>query len=818
MSESEYDFFLSNHRRDIACLADADRSVRKAALARLETACSAALSRGFLPVFFSELLHVPLTRLFSDPNDRIRESAVDLASVIISSESGALNQTSANLISAITLRIKQGSEQVEELRVKFGTLLSNLLIRLNSPYSSEVIDATTKLIGDPCPEVKKSGTDLVILMTQKTTIRSESLVHALAYCLKHQHWRVRLGCLHALESLIAGPVPEEALIAVSFLTEDRQPQLREALARCYSTWLQQSGWKGEKAVLDDQTGGYVVVDTAIDSHSSVSEAAALFPSGSRSLWSSKPLNWEQRCLFGLLCLTGVEEDTVASHARDCLAGVIQVLHQGVDHESVGLQARLVDIISPAISKGSLIQTRLLQLFTTLPTLLPFLSHSTRLHALFRQSLKSKKPLITLSLIPLGAEWLSEIISLSCESEFMSLSAHLVASSGLADLALPIFRGQVNAFAAGGNWASVDSCLEGFLGGLLEATTSGTASVSRDPALASTCVLDLLSELVDRAPRKGITKGVESVARVLLSGHLQGTDRDRLMSILLTTESPSLLADNLTDKFFESEMQARSGIRAVHAVSLLLRFSPLSVVERQLPMALKVLSSVESIEGRADALEVCHEVIGRLSSSTTLLKQILDCVVLPNLAWKPGNANSKIRKAGLVCFHDIVTAGNSNQPEIASEILSNSLPVLRSCLDDSWVPDNRYIGVLILKGLLELVQGSAVPVRDIYPELLKRLDDSQDPIRVVAAKGIGILCRQEISRSTLEYIARALLVHLDDASGTVSGAVADAVLLAVSQKTGDLWLQEVKAAEARATRVRRYGELAGAIEGVLGGVI
>ena len=59
-----------------------------------------------------------------------------------------------------------------------------------------------------------------------------------------------------------------------------------------------------------------------------------------------------------------------------------------------------------------------------------------------------------------------------------------------------------------------------------------------------------------------------------------------------------------------------------------------------------------------------------------------------------------------------------------------MPVIKSSLDDNWSPDNRLAGIYVVTEILKNLHGCVTgdELREIYPELLKRLDDSNDTIR------------------------------------------------------------------------------------------
>ncbi len=120
----------------------------------------------------------------------------------------------------------------------------------------------------------------------------------------------------------------------------------------------------------------------------------------------------------------------------------------------------------------------------------------------------------------------------------------------------------------------------------------------------------------------------------------------------------------------------------------------------------------------------------------------------------------------------------------SEILSSALlsdgsglPTLKSCLADDDAA-TRHMATLLLGDSLALLRGSldAETGRSLYHEALKRLDDSNDAVRVTACTAIAHLSAAppdpaDAWRGTpVEYILDTLLLHLDDPSQAVQAAV------------------------------------------------
>merc|ERR1711907_705768 len=115
---------------------------------------------------------------------------------------------------------------------------------------------------------------------------------------------------------------------------------------------------------------------------------------------------------------------------------------------------------------------------------------------------------------------------------------------------------------------------------------------------------------------------------------------------------------------------------------------------------------------------------------------LEGVLIPNCIWKAGQSNNKIRKGGMVCIHALLKK-HLVSPAALNATFSDLLPILKSCLDDSWSPDNRMIACLVLACLLSDMQAeiSADQLREVYPDII--IDDDVDALDVnPSAKQIG----------------------------------------------------------------------------------
>jgi len=189
--------------------------------------------------------------------------------------------------------------------------------------------------------------------------------------------------------------------------------------------------------------------------------------------------------------------------------------------------------------------------------------------------------------------------------------------------------------------------------------------------------------------------------------------------------------------------------------------------------------------------------------------VLSEVLIPNCAWRAGQSNNKIRKGGMVCIHQLFQR-RLLEPSAVNAAFSDLLPILKSCLDDSFSPDNRSIACHVLSATMVELQAeiSSDQLREIYPELLKRLDDSQDAIRITVCEALSMFfkCLQpNWSRTLYEYIIRTLFVHLDDPNPQIQQGVY-AVLTSAAHQDHATFAREAQVAAGKSSHPRLCEEL------------
>jgi len=223
----------------------------------------------------------------------------------------------------------------------------------------------------------------------------------------------------------------------------------------------------------------------------------------------------------------------------------------------------------------------------------------------------------------------------------------------------------------------------------------------------------------------------------------------------------------------------------------------------------------SIPARIDILGLVHFLIvqeapAMVAALGESASAMLRTVLIPNCTWRAGQSNNKIRKGGLVCIHQLMQRHLLPAATI-NATFSELMPVLKSCLDDSFSPDSRMIACLVLNATLSELQAeiNADQLREVYPELLRRLDDSNDKIRVAVCEALSTFFKclpPNWSRSLFEYILRTLFVHLDDPNLEIQQGIYR-VLEAALHQDYTTFINEAKAAAGKSSHPRVCEELA-----------
>eukprot|EP00903_Cladosiphon_okamuranus_P019980 g18356.t1 len=154
--------------------------------------------------------------------------------------------------------------------------------------------------------------------------------------------------------------------------------------------------------------------------------------------------------------------------------------------------------------------------------------------------------------------------------------------------------------------------------------------------------------------------------------------------------------------------------------------------------------------------------------------LLKEMVLPNAVWRAGLVAATVRKVAIAVLYTALR-GSKIGLEAVYASAEQLLPVIKTNLEDHEAT-TRQMSCLSLEMMFRMMPGALgeEPVRLIYPELLKRLDDSNDTVRMAVCGTIAAFFKatapQNVRGSVLTYSSEQLLVHLDDQDERMQRAV------------------------------------------------
>nr|KAG5713594.1 hypothetical protein BaRGS_024642 [Batillaria attramentaria] len=157
--------------------------------------------------------------------------------------------------------------------------------------------------------------------------------------------------------------------------------------------------------------------------------------------------------------------------------------------------------------------------------------------------------------------------------------------------------------------------------------------------------------------------------------------------------------------------------------------------------------------------------------------IVKDIILPNCVWKAGRTAGAIRTTAVSCLWALLQSGVLTKESLAP-MAEDLVTQITTTMDDD-NKSTRLISCRVMTRTFETL-GSTLDqdqLHNLYPELLKRLDDSSDDIRVtVSCTFLAYFdCFQDkydrdLYGAHLEAIYKGLLVHLDDPEQKIQEAV------------------------------------------------
>jgi hypothetical protein len=186
-----------------------------------------------------------------------------------------------------------------------------------------------------------------------------------------------------------------------------------------------------------------------------------------------------------------------------------------------------------------------------------------------------------------------------------------------------------------------------------------------------------------------------------------------------------------------------------------------------------MALIETIASQVDSQQACFE---------PFIERMILVAVIPNLAWKVGGLACALRKVASAVLLSLLKSECTTYA-IMFKVSSPLLPLLKSILsdDDSSLRELAISSISIVFAKLPGELGE-VAIQQLYPDLIKCLDDSSQNVRYLACDALKhfLTCApaSNFLGTPMSYIIEQLLVHMDDCDLLLKEKVHDVLLSAL----------------------------------------
>lgn len=835
-SLAERDEYAAHIQRDINCLSEADRTVRRTAAQRLATRLfsgDASLPRpspALLQAVLCGPLLAPLLRLLADPTEKCRELAVEifLAAVQVVPDLDALLPT---LLPALVRRVGTSpvAESTEEIRLQIMRMLEGPILTRAAPRSlDEFCPDLTKVLcrglEDPYPEVKKlSCTALSALAGRCSPKALEKEVEALSRSAlatsSHQHSRVRSGAVAALGSLLGAagcptPLLEELIVpGLRPLSLDPTPQIRQATTGVIAQWLAGPAPSYDPDLWAPSVLPILMLGLTDDVMELRSEALAHVERVGAAWLQRQQLRRQETP--GAAAAAGTpmdvdEEGGGAQAAAELAAAQLPAPFSGPPSRAAAAMVRhfLPRVLPPALrdlrewtlglraSAARVLQSLIVLagagVAPFLDTLVPALCSAMGDDEALVAALALGAVHVIGALVPVDT-WLPLAMDAACGGKTTppQRASALVVLSGLLHAAArarhPLAGAAVLQLAEALACDDVRTCDHpGVRLQLAAAVTNLVAAAGQECRVAALPLLQILLELAAREAEATTCHAAKAA----------------LTSLALACGFPSApyfvgaQAPDLLVRLLPGHEAWTAGSGAFAALGSLLRQTSEASLRVLLPPVVPVLAALlhpdRDAAMRLELLRLIDTLLEdgdrRRAFEGLLGEQLLYMVLLPACIWRVGKVAAAVRYSAVVALGTMLRHALL-PPSAVRNCLSgvqDSLPVLLQLMEEDYYADTRvaacYVMELMLRSAGTQLDGEVK--RKIYPELLKRLDDSNDGCRVAVAATLRAFCDEALPTyddTNAGYLLAGMLVHMDDANPQVQEAVFGAVGAAAGVK-------------------------------------
>uniref|UniRef100_A0A8C6TRS7 Dynein axonemal assembly factor 5 n=1 Tax=Neogobius melanostomus TaxID=47308 RepID=A0A8C6TRS7_9GOBI len=755
--------------RHLNCLNEDNKATRKRAIEQIKKeTIDKNLSSGVLQEVFTVLLK-PLLKCLSDPMEKCRETAITILLEFIRCVPRP-EESLPYLMPCLAQRFgeKDIVESAEELRLsalEMLTLTVEVCGKHLAPYLNEMINILQRSIIDPFPDVKRESCKCTIQFAKSVPehfhMQAESLVQPLMQTVSHQHSRVRVSVIEATGAVIQYGTGKNLNDVASHLAQrlfDDSPQVRKAVTVVVGDWLLH--------LRDRYSYFHTLIPLLLTNISDDIPEIKLLAS---DLWWQVGAQWEK------------ENEEDIKDKMDFLLTPPPFYPSEVTRPGLGCRELVVRNLSrlvPAITHDVtdwLVATRVRtsQLLSVL--LLHAEDHCTQhlqplLAMLYRACTDTEKDVVNncLAAAKLLGTFVPPAVFLRLMLDHVTSPsashpwAHLmVLAAVLRGCPKPLLKPHLEEVA--NTLARQDVCQEYtqvvYLEQLLACVEVLLDQCDSECSCISLQLLKILVTIQSLSTEPQLTEKVRKSIIQIVCDFLSGIHT-------VMTSQWQRQKENLCVAFHRQKCRYLRSICPVIG----------EFVSHLMQILLKCLQPEKDPEMKMSILTMLAKLL--LEAPKTLDSQGFLCdILLPNLVWRAGRTAAAVRTAAISCLLALLHGGAITPAQVLCVEEKLSPPLLSALEEDSQMA--RLLTCRSVSAMIKLVGPSLHPeaLNKIYPELLKRLDDSSEEVRAVALEALGLwfsgLSKEyspELCAGHLQFIFQQLLLHLDDPDSAVQDQV------------------------------------------------
>ncbi|KAK6170739.1 hypothetical protein SNE40_019054 [Patella caerulea] len=796
---------LQGIARHINCLGEDNRNTRKRALENIQRDTllrDIALESIELQLIFKEILP-PVLKVFSDPVEKCRELSTNIVMSFLKIVPDPEDHLSY-IIPVLVQRLGQQEivENSEEQRLLLVELLKQILEfsgKNIAMYLDDCIAILQRTIVDPYPEVKKESCRCAGYLAKKIPehfhMQSESLIKPLLLSIAHQHSKVRAIVIEAIGDVVQYGNGKTVEPVVSHLAQrlfDQSPAVRKVLIKVVGSWLLD---------LPDRYSFFhklipLLLTGMTDEQPEISELAD-------SYWHDTGIKYER------------ENEDDLKDKQDFAKEDPQHYPANVERPNLGcriLMQRNLSKILPGLMKDIgdwVLETRIKSAALLYVLLLNAEEYITQhmeivLSGTYRACM-DEEPKVVRDVFR-SCELIGYFVSPEVWCKIVLNNVRASQSSGSLMVLAAVIKG------------SEKEKLKPYLSMICETITSSDVCQSIQPQVQLqliacvdsiglimadetssvavqlfTVLLTALALAQDQNVKDKVNSSLEQLATVL------GLSSKQHLFELYTKSVIKQFDDNYfswTNHSMERQIFDTLLIEAGDVIGDLL--------EDIIPILVTSLKPEKDPEMRLKFFTLLSRLVMNAANTLDSKKKfsgfavsVVKDMVMPNCVWRAGRTAGAIRTTAISCLWALLKSHVLSKEKM-EPIVENLLTQVITLMEDD-NKSTRLIACRVLTRLFELMGGTLNQDRlhNIYPELLKRLDDSSDEIRVVVAKTFlayfdcfGEGYDPDLYKAHLEAIFKGLLVHLDDSEKKIQEAILE-VLKRAGQLHPAMLKQEVE---------------------------